>query len=51
MLRVLRDNHYKRMPRVTVGVAQYGNLTAEWPLVPSIGQNLQHLAGDGDASM
>ena len=29
--RVLENNHYKRMPRVTVGVARSLTLTAQWP--------------------
>ena len=29
--RVLGDDHYERMLRVTVVVARYGTLTAHWP--------------------
>ena len=29
--RVFGDNHYKRMPCVTVGVARSRTLTAQWP--------------------
>ena len=38
-----------RMPYVTVGVAR--TLTAQWPWVPSVGQNLQPLTGNGEVSM
>ena len=31
----------KRMPHVTVGCLSYRSLTAQWPCVPSVGQNLQ----------
>ena len=31
VLRVLGDDRYKRMPRITVGVARLRNLTAQWP--------------------
>ena len=48
--RVLGDDHYKRMPRVTVGVARWRTLTAQWPEVPSKGQNLQPFNGNGDLS-
>ena len=37
--RVLKDDHYKRMSRVTVG----RTLTAQWLQVPSIGKNLRPL--------
>ena len=40
MLRVLGDDHYKRMPHVTVRVARLRILTDQWPYVPNIGQNL-----------
>ena len=36
---------------VTVGVARERTLTAQWPWVPSIGQNLQPFTGHGDVSM
>ena len=36
------------MSRVTVGVASLRTLTAQWPYVPIIDQNLQHFTGDGD---
>ena len=29
--RVLDDDHYKRMPRFTVGAEHYRTLTAQWP--------------------
>ena len=29
--RVFGDDHYKRMPRVTVGVARLRTLAARWP--------------------
>ena len=40
MSRVLGDDHSKRMPRVTVGVARWKALTTQWPWVLSIGQHL-----------
>ena len=43
-----RDDHYKRMPRVTVAVVRLRTLTAQ---VPSIGQNLKPLTGNGDVSI
>ena len=49
--RDLGDDHYKRIPCVTVGVACQRNLTAQWPWVPSIGQNLQPFTGNGDVSI
>ena len=48
---VLRDDHYKQMPCITVGVAHSWILTAPWLWVPSIGQNLQPFNGNGDFSM
>ena len=48
MSRVLEDDHYKRMTRVTVGVALKLTLTALWP---SIGQNLQPFTGNGEVSI
>ena len=41
--RVLGDDHYKQMPRtrLTVGVTLLRTLTAQWPWVPSTGQNLK----------
>ena len=39
------------MPRITVGVAGKETITAQLPWVSSIGQNLQHLAGNGDVSI
>ena len=36
VLRVLVDDYYKHMPRVTVDVARLRTLTAQWPWVPSI---------------
>ena len=47
----LGDDHYKRMSRDTVGVAHQRTLTAKWPWVPSIGQNLQPFTGNGDVSL
>ena len=46
--RVLRDDHYKRMPRVTVGVARLRTSTAHWRRVPSTRQNLQPFTSNGD---
>ena len=46
--RVLGDDHYKRMSRVTVGLARLRTLTARCPWMPSIGQNLQPFTGNGD---
>ena len=41
MLRVLRDDHKKRMSRVTVDVARERTLTVKLLKGPSIGQNMQ----------
>ena len=41
--RVLGDDHYKRIPRVTVGVARLRTLTGQRRWMPNIGQNLQPL--------
>ena len=49
--RVLEDDHYKRMPSVTVGVAHKRTLTAQWPRVPNIGQNLPPFTGNGGISI
>ena len=46
---VLRVSHCRRMPRVIVSLATR-TLTAQWPLVPSIGKHLQHFTGNGDVS-
>ena len=46
--RVFRDDHYKRMSRFTVNVARLNAITAQWPEVPSIGQNLQPFTGNGE---
>ena len=35
------DDPYKELPRVTVGVARYRTLSAQWPWVPYISQYLQ----------
>ena len=43
--RILEDDHYTQIHRVTVGVARLRTLTAQWPGVPSIGQNLQPFTG------
>ena len=48
---VSRDDHYKRMSRVTVGVARLRTLTAQWPWVLSVGQILQPFTGNGDVTM
>ena len=48
---VLGDDHYTRIPHVTVDVARWRTLTAQWPWVPSIGQNLQPFTGNGYVSM
>ena len=45
------DDHYKRMPRVRVGVARLRTPTAQWQWVSSIGQNLQLLTGNGNVSI
>ena len=44
------DDHYKRMTCVIVGVARWRILTAQWPWVPSIGQNLKSFIGNDDIS-
>ena len=41
VLRVLRHDHYERMCRVTVDVACWMTLTAQWPWVPNIDRHLQ----------
>ena len=48
--RVLGDDHYKRMIRVTVGVARLGTLTSQKPWVPSTGHNLHPFLANGDVS-
>ena len=48
---VLGDEHYKRMSRVTVGVARKRTLTVEWPLLPSTDQILQPFTGKDDISI
>ena len=48
---VLRYDYYKRISRVTVGVAHLRTLTARWSWVPSISQNLKPFAGNGDLSI
>ena len=45
------DDYCKRMPRVTVGVARKRILTAQWPGVPSKGQNLQPFNGNDEVSI
>ena len=50
MSQVPGDDHYKRMTCVTVGVARWRILTAQWPWVPSIGQNLKSFIGNDDIS-
>ena len=49
--RVLGKDHYKWMSRFTVDVARLRTLTAQWPRVPSIGQNLQPFTGNIDISI
>ena len=49
--RVLWDDHYKRMPLVTVGVARWRTFTDQWPWVLNIGQNLQTFTCNGDVSI
>ena len=49
--RVLRDDHHKQIPRVTVSVARYRTLTAQLPWVPSKGQNLHPIIGKGGVSI
>ena len=46
--RVLEDDHKKRMTRLLVSVERVKPLTAQWPGVLSIGQNLQSFAGNDD---
>ena len=48
---VLGDEHYKRMNRVTASVARERILTAQWPWLPSIDQNLQPFTSNGDVSI
>ena len=48
---VLGDDHYKLIPRVTVDVAHYRTLTAQWSWVQSICQNSQPLIGNGVVSI
>ena len=49
--RVLGDDHYKRLSRVTVGVARWRTPTAQWVWVPSIGQNLQSFTDNRGVSV
>ena len=49
--RVLGDNDYIRMPRVTVVVARLRTPTSEWPWVPIIGQNLPPFTGNVNVSI
>ena len=42
---VFGDDHYKGLAPVTVSVACLGTLTALWPCVPSIVQNLRPFTG------
>ena len=51
VLRVLGDDHYKRMPSVTISGARKRTLTAQWPWVLTIGQNLQGFTDNGDISI
>ena len=44
--RFLWNDHYKRIPRVTVG-----NLTAQWSWVPSISQSLKPFTDNSDVSI
>ena len=48
---ILGDDHFKRMPRVTVSVARWRTLTAQIPWMPSICQKLKPLTGYGDVSI
>ena len=48
--RGLGDDHFKRMSRVTVGVARL-TPNVQWPGMPSIGQNLQPTTGFGGVSL
>ena len=43
---VLGDDHYKRLPRVTVVVARYRTLTTQLPREPSVGHYLQPFTGN-----
>ena len=51
--RVVGDDYYKQMPRVTcrVIVTRYRTPIARWPWVPSKGQHLQPFNGNGDFSI
>ena len=49
--RVLGDDHYKRMTRVTVGVARLRTFIDQCQWVPSTGQNLKPFTGNGDISI
>ena len=48
---VLWDHHYKWMHYATVNVARSKTVTAQWPRVPSIAQNLKPFTGSGDVSI
>ena len=48
---ILGDDHFKRMPRVTISVARWRTLTAQIPWMPSICQKLKPLTGYGDVSI
>ena len=43
--------HYKRIRRVTVGVVRWRILTAQWPWMPSVGQNLHPFIGNVNVSI
>ena len=47
----LEVDHYKWMPPVKACATRYRTLTAQWLQVPSLGQNLQTLTGNGDVSI
>ena len=49
--RVLGNGHYKCFFCFTVGAARQRILIAQWPWVPSIGQNFQPFTGNGDVSI
>ena len=47
---VLKCHHFKQMPRVT-GVARWRTLNAQWPWVPSLGQNFKSPTSNGYVSI
>ena len=47
MARVPKNDNYKGLALLTAGVARYKTLTAQWPTVSSVGQNLKSFTGYG----